>query len=75
MIEPTDRLAIIKIEFETSIYGNSLIWREGEVVWVAGEGEDDLLGMVTICKFDKPFATYVHQDSIEEFIMEWVKLR
>ena len=73
MIEPTDRLAIIKIEFETSIYGNSLIWREGEVVWVAGE--DDLLGMVTICKFDKPFTTYVPKDSVDEFIIEWQNIR
>ena len=73
MIGVTDKLAIIKQEFETSIYGNELIWKEGEMVWIGGT--DELLGMVTICKFDKPFATYVHQDSIEEFIIEWVELR
>ena len=73
MIGVTDKLAIIKQEFESSIYGSEIVWKEGEMVWIGGT--DELLGMVTICKFDKPFATYVHQDIIEEFIIEWVKLR
>ncbi len=73
MIGVTDKLAIIKQEFESSIYENEIIWEEGEMVWIGGT--DELLGMVTICKFDKPFATYVHRDIIEEFIIEWVKLR
>lgn len=72
-MKTTDKLAIIKQEFESSIYGNEIIWKECEMVWIGGT--DELLGMVTICKFDKPFATYVHQDSIEEFIIEWVELR
>ena len=72
-MEPTDRLAIIKTEFETSIYGNELIWKGREIVWISGE--DDLLGMVTICKFDKPFATYVPKDSVDEFIIEWKNIR
>lgn len=69
----SNKLAIIKQEFETSIYGNELIWKEGEIVWIGGE--DDLFGMITICKFDLPFATYMTKDAVEEFIIEWVKLR
>ena len=72
-MKTTDKLAIIKQEFGSSIYGSEIVWKEGEMVWIGGT--DELLGMVTICKFDKPFATYVHQDTIEEFIIEWVKLR
>ena len=72
-MKTTDKLAIIKQEFESSIYGNEIIWKECEMVWIGGT--DELLGMVTICKFDKPFATYVHQDLIEEFTIEWVELR
>jgi hypothetical protein len=73
MKESTDKLAILKKTFEESIYDVELIWMEGEVVWVAGE--DDLLGMVTICKFDKPFATYVPKDSVDEFIIGWQNIR
>lgn len=74
MIEVTNKLAIIKQEFETSIHGTELIWKEGEIVWIGGS-DAAINGMVTICKFDKPFATYLPQDSIEEFIIEWQKIR
>ncbi len=73
MSEDTPRLAIIKKEFETSIYGNDLTWKEGEVVWIGTS--EDMTGLVTICKFDKPFATHIMEEWVEEFIIEWVKLR
>jgi hypothetical protein len=67
-MDSTDKLVVIKKEFDTSIYGNNLVWKEGEIVWLVGE--DVILGTVTICKFDKPFATYVTKDLVEDFIME-----
>ena len=73
MSEYTSRLAIIKKEFETSIYGNDLTWKEGEVVWMGTS--EDMTGLVTICKFDKPFATHIREEWVGEFIIEWVKLR
>jgi len=69
----SNKLATIKKEFETSIYDNELIWKEGEIVWIGGE--DTIVGMITICKFDKPFATYISKELVEEFLIEWVKLR
>lgn len=69
----TDKLGVVKKEFDTSIYGNDLIWKEGEIVWIGGE--DYILGMITICKFDKPFATHVPKDLVEDFIIVWKNIR
>jgi hypothetical protein len=74
MIEVTNKLATVKQEFEASIYGTELIWKEGEIVWIGGS-DAAINGMVTICKFDKPFATYIWEEWIEEFIIEWQKIR
>lgn len=67
------KICVVKQKFETSIYENELIWEEGEIVWIGGE--DVIVGMVTICKFDKPFATYVAKDLVEEFFIGWQRIR
>lgn len=69
----TDKLAIVKKKFDTSLYGKELIWDQGEIVWIGGA--DDIVGMVTICKFDKPFAAYVPKDLVDEFIIVWQMIR
>ena len=73
MSEEKDKLAILNKELETSMYGKELIWKKGEIVWIGGE--DTILGMVTICKFDKPFATYISREWVDEFVIVWKEIK
>ena len=71
-MEVKSKIGLVRESFSTYIGGRSIWFEKGEMVWMS---DFDHLGMAAICKHDKPFVTYSTKDWVEEFFIEWQRVR
>ncbi len=72
MINIKSKIGVVKRGFSELIGGQTVTFKKGEMVWIS---DFDHLGMGAICKHDKPFVTYTSKYWVEEFFIEWKRIR